>query len=31
VARALDAGFDRHVKKPIEPGEVVRIVAELAR
>jgi PAS domain S-box-containing protein len=30
ASRALEAGFDRHVGKPVEPVEVVQIVAELA-
>jgi CheY-like chemotaxis protein len=29
-ARALAAGFDRHVRKPVEAGELAAIVAELA-
>ncbi len=28
--RALDEGFQRHVAKPIEPGELLRVLAELA-
>ena len=28
--RALDAGFQRHLAKPVEPAELVRLVAELA-
>ncbi|HET7452336.1 MAG TPA: response regulator, partial [Thermoanaerobaculia bacterium] len=28
--RALDEGFDRHVSKPIEPEEFLRILAEVA-
>jgi CheY-like chemotaxis protein len=30
AARARDAGFDMHVPKPIEPLEVVGVVAQLA-
>jgi signal transduction histidine kinase/CheY-like chemotaxis protein len=29
--RALDAGFHIHVAKPVEPGELTTIIAELAR
>ena len=29
IVRVLDAGFDRHVAKPIEPAELVRALAEL--
>jgi CheY-like chemotaxis protein len=29
-AKAVEAGFDRHVTKPIVPSEVVRVVASLA-
>ena len=28
--RALDAGFDRHLAKPIEPAELVAVIASLA-
>jgi CheY-like chemotaxis protein len=31
ASRALEAGFDIHVPKPIEPFELVAIVAALAR
>ena len=27
--RALDAGFQRHVAKPVDPAELIRIVADL--
>ena len=30
AAKAVAAGFDRHVTKPIVPGEIVRMVASLA-
>jgi CheY-like chemotaxis protein len=30
-ARALKAGFDAHIAKPVEPGELVSTVADLAR
>jgi CheY-like chemotaxis protein len=30
ASRALEAGFDKHVPKPIEPAEIVQIVADLA-
>jgi signal transduction histidine kinase/DNA-binding response OmpR family regulator len=30
-ARLLDAGFDRHVPKPVQPPELVAVVAALAR
>jgi PAS domain S-box-containing protein len=29
VRRALEAGFQRHVSKPVEPGELARVVASL--
>ncbi|MDB4930693.1 MAG: sensor hybrid histidine kinase, partial [Myxococcaceae bacterium] len=29
-ARALAAGFDAHAAKPIEPGELARVIAHLA-
>jgi len=29
--RALAAGFQTHVPKPVEPGEIARVVAELCR
>jgi len=29
--RALDAGFDLHMPKPVEPAELVSAVASLAR
>ena len=29
--QALLAGFDMHVAKPVEPGELVAVVARLAR
>jgi len=29
--RALDAGFQTHASKPIEPAELVAVVASLAR
>jgi len=29
--RAMLAGFDIHVAKPVEPGELVAVVARLAR
>jgi CheY-like chemotaxis protein len=29
--RAMLAGFDMHVAKPVEPGELVAVVARLAR
>jgi CheY-like chemotaxis protein len=29
-ARALDAGFDMHMAKPVEPGELIAVVAALA-
>jgi|GEM_PF-6734193 len=29
--RAMLAGFDAHVAKPVEPGELVAVVARLAR
>jgi CheY-like chemotaxis protein len=29
--RAMLAGFDMHVTKPVEPGELVAVVARLAR
>ena len=29
--RAMLAGFDVHVAKPVEPGELVAVVARLAR
>ena len=28
--RALAEGFDRHVAKPVQPGELAMLVAELA-
>jgi len=28
--RATEAGFDMHLPKPVEPGELVRVVANLA-
>jgi CheY-like chemotaxis protein len=31
VQRALDAGFQRHISKPMDPVVFVAIVAELAR
>jgi len=30
-ARALRAGFDEHLPKPVEPRELVRVIASLAR
>jgi CheY-like chemotaxis protein len=27
--RALDAGFDRHIAKPVDADELVRVIAEL--
>jgi len=30
-AKLLDAGFDRHVPKPVQPPDLVRVVAGLAR
>lgn len=30
-ARALEEGFDRHLSKPVEPGELAAVVADLAR
>jgi len=30
AAKAVAAGFDRHVTKPIVPGEIVRVIASLA-
>ena len=29
--RAMLAGFDMHVSKPVEPGELVAVVARMAR
>jgi len=29
--RAMLAGFDMHVSKPVEPGELIAVVARLAR
>ncbi|HEU0006234.1 MAG TPA: hypothetical protein VFS12_09620 [Terriglobia bacterium] len=29
--QALAAGFDTHVSKPVEPAELVTVVASLAR
>jgi CheY-like chemotaxis protein len=29
--RAMLAGFDMHVAKPVEPGELVAVVARMAR
>jgi len=29
--RAIDAGFDAHVAKPIDPSELARIIAKLVR
>jgi CheY-like chemotaxis protein len=29
--RAMLAGFDMHVAKPVEPGELIAMVARLAR
>jgi CheY-like chemotaxis protein len=29
--RALGAGFDAHVPKPVEPAELIRLLAGLAR
>jgi CheY-like chemotaxis protein len=29
--RAMLSGFDMHVSKPVEPGELVAVVARLAR
>jgi len=29
--RALDAGFDLHMPKPVDPAELVSAVASLAR
>jgi CheY-like chemotaxis protein len=31
ATRALEAGFDLHVPKPIEPFEVIGVVADLAQ
>jgi CheY-like chemotaxis protein len=31
VQRALDAGFQRHISKPMDPSAFVATVAELAR
>jgi two-component system CheB/CheR fusion protein len=31
VQRAIGAGFDVHLAKPIEPGELARVVAQIAR
>jgi CheY-like chemotaxis protein len=30
ASRALEAGFDKHIAKPIEPAEIVQIIADLA-
>ena len=30
ASHALEAGFDKHVAKPIEPAEIVQIVADSA-
>ena len=30
-SRALDAGFQIHVAKPVEPTEIARVVADLCR
>ena len=29
--RSLSAGFDAHVSKPVEPAELLAVVAELAK
>ena len=31
VARGREAGFDRYLVKPVDPGQLIELLSELAR